>query len=371
MSCSESYVDINRDILKKHAYVNKPLDYETAYSLGKFVVNAFKNGDEIDKIQSVVALSALHNRATYKYSRAPEQIAGIVSAVLECDIGKSNFGFLNPNIKYAIDNSGMGGDFYRTPNVSTLSALIASYDEIKMCKHGSPGNTDSAGSSDFLEYIGINLFPEKKSVEKALEEVGFGYTDAVDTRYKVIHTATHEFARVAHMNDIIGPMTNPLNPNKLQKKILGVNHLISPEIVAEAYLILNEKRLTNLKHGLFLRGYVGKEKVKGMDEASVFGITEVAELKNDGIEKYLLTPQDFGIETMKYPGLQEKKVELSKKILEGKYIEGFTELILANTSLLFYIERGTDLESGFREAGEILLNGEVSKVVEKYKTIVG
>ncbi len=123
-----------------------------------------------------------------------------------------------------------------------------------MCKHGSPANADQGkyGSSDFISLIcGIDNFADKKMIESCVKELGFGYTEACDTRYKGIHMQTHEVAQLPHMNDIIGPITNPLNPQKLTKRVLGVNHLILPGVVAEAYQILNHEGVTNLQHGFF------------------------------------------------------------------------------------------------------------------------
>jgi anthranilate phosphoribosyltransferase len=268
------------EVLKRNAYQNIPLAFETAYLVGVFALSPYRRElrevfSEVDKSlvekQAIALLCSLHNKATYERVGASEQIAGIVAAVFDWDIGLSENGYLLPNLNLVMDNCGMGGDLFRTPNVSTIAAIIASADEIAIAKHGSPGNTDAIGSSDFLEYLGVNLYPEKRKVEEALERFFFGYTDALDTRYKMIHIQTHRSARLAHMNDIIGPITNPVHPKLLKKRVLGVNHLIKPETVAKAYLILNRLGVTNLEHGLFVRGFISKDKSGGIDEISVFG----------------------------------------------------------------------------------------------------
>jgi anthranilate phosphoribosyltransferase len=269
-----------------------------------------------------------------------------------------------------MDNCGMGGDLYRTLNVSTIAAIIASCTGIPICKHGSPGNTDATGSSDFLEYCGVNLYPDKNRVIEAIEKLYFGYTDALDTRYKSIHLQTHKSARLAHMNDIIGPMTNPLHPKLLKKRILGVNHLMQPRKVAEAYTILNRKNITNLQHALFVRGFVHKNEESGMDEVSVFeGGTKVAELKNDKIEEYYLNAKDFGIRQQRYiepPRGKIEKAEYGLKILKGEIKDSNKYLCLANAAILVYLAKNVSFKEGFEIAKNALESGEPLEKLNAY-----
>ena len=140
-----------------------------------------------------------------------------------------------------------------------------------MSKHGSPANADKGrhGSSDFIDLCRINRFADKAAVERCVETLSFGYTEALDERYKHIHTQTHRVAMLPHMNDILGPVTNPLLPSILTRRVLGVNHLIPPAIVAKAYKILNEKGVTHLDHGFFIRGFAGNQNEGGVDELSI------------------------------------------------------------------------------------------------------
>ena len=365
------------NILKHNAYQNKPLDFETAYMLGVFTLYPYK--DELTGVfeedkglaekQSIAALCSLHNKETYKKPGAEEQIAGISAAIFDYDIRTSKNSYLNPSIDYALDNCGMGGDLLKTPNVSTIAGLIASAQGINMCKHGSPGNTDSVGSSDFLKYCGIELFLPKTTVEYALEKTGFGYTDAVDTDYKNIHVQTQLSAQLAHMNDIIGPITNPLNPKLMKKRIVGINHLIHPEVVAKAYHVLNQRGVTNLEQGLFIRGFADKERNGGMDEASILeGGTIVAELKNGQVHVYDLFAKDFGLKTADYqevaPG--DNKAQKSLNILKGQDKTRATNLVCANAALIDYLVNDVPLKEGTARAKETLKNGNAYKKVQDY-----
>jgi len=124
-------------VLKDHAYQNIPLTFEEAYALGMYALQGC-GGDELAQHQSISALCALHNRATYGWQwssalerhhrhqlprNAAEQIAGVCAAVFEHDIAESPSGFLTPHVAYAMDNCGMGGDLTVTANVSTISGF--------------------------------------------------------------------------------------------------------------------------------------------------------------------------------------------------------------------------------------------------------
>lgn len=373
-----------KHFVKEHAARNIPLCYDEAYDLGIYLMKACKRGKlariffpsvRLASIQSIALLTALHNQATYAWKKngrkidhplpedSAEQIAGICAAAFEHDIAMSKFGFLQPNVPYAMDNCGMGGDLVLTANVSTIAAFIASVAEIPMCKHGSPGNATPCGSSDFIDLCGINRFAKKKAVEKCVEKLCFGYTEAMDTRYKHIHTQTHNIAHLPHMNDIIGPITNPLSTSILTRRVLGVNHLIAPGTVAMAYKTLNKRGVTHLSHGLFIRGFVGDKSESGIDELSVCEQgTQVAELKDGEIKEYWLRAEDFGIKPIPVefvsPPKGMSKGEFSMKILKREAPIFSIQMVIANAALLLYLAKKSEsLRECYLLAEEILMSG--------------
>ena len=365
--------------LKDHAYQNIPLTYEEAHSLGCYVLEGC-SGNALAQIQSIAVLSALHTKSTYAWrwrrtierhhghplpKTAAEQIAGICAAVFQHDIAVSTFGFLEQNVPYAMDNCGMGGDLIITANVSTIAALIAAAAGIPMCKHGSPANADQGrhGSSDFVSLLGISTYATREEVERCVEAESFGYTEALDVRYKRIHLQTHKIAMLPHMNDIIGPITNPLSPRLMSRRVLGVNHLISPRIVAEAYQILNERGVTHLRHGIFVRGFADRHRYEGVDEVSICeGGTQVVELQGATIREYNLTAHDFGLNpvppALVSPPRGMSKGDFSLSILRGEISGAPLEMVLANAALLFYLaERSQDLRECYAMAQAVHESG--------------
>jgi anthranilate phosphoribosyltransferase len=358
-------------LIKYHSNLNIPLSFGEAYELGLYAIKGCA-GDKDAQGESFAVLSALHNRATYAWRRngtsyhlghalplnAAEQIAGICAAIFEKDIAESESGFLHPKVPYVMDNCGMGGDIVTTANVSTLASFIAAAAGIPMCKHGSPSNSDTGkcGSSNFIDALGINTRANRADVEKCVEEERFGYTEALDTRYKHIHLQTHKFIKLPHMNDIIGVITNPLDPRLMTRRVVGLNHLIAPMIAAEAYQILNLRGTTDLRHGLFVQGMIDSEHKDGMDEVSICeGGTNVAELKNGNIREYRLHASDFGINPVSPASISPpggmKKSDFSLGILRGEITGAPLQMVLANAALLFFLaERSNDLKECYAMA---------------------
>ncbi|MGE3771151.1 MAG: hypothetical protein AB7G06_09405 [Bdellovibrionales bacterium] len=340
-------------------------------------------GDSVASHQSVALLCALHTNAIYAYEsdggiheghrlprNAAEQIAGVCAAVFDHDIAKSPSGFLKLPGHDAMDVCGMGGDKVVTPNVSTAAALVATVAGARLCKHGSPANADKGrhGSSDFISMLGINTLATAKDAAECLRDLGFVYTEALDEQYKLIHKQTHGIANMPHMNDLIGPITNPFDPHMLTKRVLGINDLMPPRLVAEAYKILNERGYTNLQRGLFVRGYATPGSEEGMDELSICpGGTDVAELRDGVITEYHLNAEDFGLQPVPVESISPpqgvSKGDFTLSIIKGEIDGPAADMISANAALLLCLDRGISLHDKagvkvcFDEASSILKSG--------------
>lgn len=365
--------------MKHKAYLDIPLWYDEAYELGCAAIAACaENAEPQERIQTIAMLCSFHNRATYLHrgdgvetpESAAEQIAGLCAAIFREDIAKSEFGFVQPNVSNVMDNCGMGGDLVTTANVSTIAALIAAAGGINMCKHGSPGNTDRVGSSDFVELLGINAYMSKATAEQAVEQCHFGYTEALDTRFKHIHLQTHLYANLPHMNDIIGPITNPVDPSLMTRRVIGVNHLIEPQVVAEAYRILNQKGITNMQRLIAVRGYVEMGKSNGMDELSLCaGGSKIAMLENGVITERHIGSDYFGLESVAVEAISPpagmKKGDFSIAILDGDIKGPALDMILANAALLFMLGQHLSPRQAYEAARDTFASGDVAKVISE------
>jgi len=165
------------------------------------------------------------------------------------------------------------------------------------------------------------------------------------------------------LNVLIGPITNPLLPKLMTRRVMGVNHLIPPRILAEAYRILNEKGFTNLQHGLFVRGFTNSRTEGGMDELSICEAgTQVAELNDGEIKEYWLMPKDFGISPMPVefvsPPAGMKKGDFSMSILRREAPTPCLQMAIANAAMLFWLaEKSACLKECYLAAQDVLMSG--------------
>ncbi len=342
----------------------KALPYKEAYELGQASVEAAISGESALTIDTTSILTGLYNRAVFSHEDAPAMIAGLCAAVFKHDIGKSPQGFFHPKgIDYVMENCGMGGDTIITPNVSCLSAICAASAGMTMIKHGSRSHSDSGkcGSSDFLEKSGIPMNLDVSQIELLAKKFQIGYIDAVDTRFKRIHLQTLHRSSVSHLNHIVGPITSPVHPTLLRRRVIGVNQVIRPEIIAKAYQILNEKGITHMEHVLIVRGR-GATESDSMDEVSIAEAgSELVSLRNGEIRSRILHAADFGLPIAPFKSLEvpkDSKYEHSMAILEGKIKGPLLDLICANTALLFTLANPSlDLQECTQMARRQLCSG--------------
>jgi anthranilate phosphoribosyltransferase len=357
----------------------KPLSYDLAYELGQASVEAVVGQNMKAIIDTTAMLTGLYHRATLAHPDTPEMIAGLCAAVFEHDIGKSQHGFLEvPGVQLAMENCGMGGDTIVTPNVSCLSALCAASAGITMIKHGSRSHSDAGqnGSTDFLERCGIPMNLEPKQMCALIKTHKIGYIDAVDTRYKRIHQATMELSDICHLNHLLGPITSPVHPTILRRRVIGINQMIDPLTVAKAYRILNEKGITHMERIFLVRGR-GETDADSMDEVSIASKgTMCVELDTGDISPRNLIAADFGVPEASFHDLaipkHMSKGNFSMAILQGEIKTGpAVDLVCANAALLFYLAgSATNLRDCASLAREQLTKGKAFELVQSIRRTV-
>jgi anthranilate phosphoribosyltransferase len=134
-------------------------------------------------------------------------------------------------------------------------------------------------------------------------------------------------------------------------------------IAAKAYKLLNTKGITNLTHGIFVRGYAGDQGESGMDELSICKAgTQVAKLQNGEISVFTLTAKDFGIDPISEESISPpagmSKGDFSMGILQSRILCPASQMAAANAALLFYLaEKSDNLKECYRMAEKTLISG--------------
>ncbi len=188
------------------------------------------------------------------------------------------------NQTHLLDIVGTGGDQAHTFNISTTTMFVAAAAGARIAKHGNRGVSSSSGSADVLETMGINLMLTPEQVAACVDDFGLGFMFSPTYHSAMRHVApVRKALGVRTIFNILGPLINPAAaPNQL----MGVFHRDLVGIQAHALKELGSE------HVMIVFGS------DGMDEITITGSTEVAELKNGNIEHYEITPEEFGFDSI-------------------------------------------------------------------------
>ncbi len=278
-----------------------------------------------------------------------EEIAGIVKGMKEvCNM-------IKPKVDKLIDTCGTGGGL-TTFNISTAAAIIAA-NEVPVAKHGSRSISSLSGSADVLEALGVNVNLKPRHAERLIEKIGIAFLYAPlfhPVMGKVLQPESQLGIKTIFYT-IIGPLINPADA---RRHVLGVYKPELVDIVAEI--------VSNLKyeHVLVVHG------LDGLDEISPIGKTIVAEVKKDKIEKYEISPEDFGIERCSIKdiagGTPKYNAEVIKKIFSGEKGPKRDAVVLNTAAALYVGEAASSLEEGIEIANNILDEGLAMEKLEEF-----
>lgn len=246
-----------------------------------------------------------------------------------------------------VDTCGTGGDAAGTFNVSTAAALVAAAAGARVAKHGNRSLSSRCGSADVLEALGVNILAEPDRVAAAIREIGIGFIFAPS-----VHTAMQHAQRARRrlgfgtVFNLLGPLTNPA---RVDAQVVGVFAARWLEPVATA---LGE---LGVGHAFVLHSR------DGLDEASLADSTEVAELRDAKIQRYQVTPEDFGLPRAPREALAGGDPETNARIIErlfGGERGPQRDVVLMNASLaLVAAGRARDFRQGVEQAREAIESG--------------
>ncbi len=254
-----------------------------------------------------------------------------------------------------VDTAGTGGG-RPTFNVSTTAALIAAGAGCALAKHGNRSATSLSGSADVLEALGARIDLGPEAVARCIDEAGFGFmfapTHHQATRFVV--PVRRELA-VRTIFNFLGPLTNPAGA---RRQLIGVSD--------PAYLDRMAGALARL--GVDRALVVSSE--DGLDEMSTSAPTHVVEVNGDAIERYVVAPQDVGLDTTTADavvgGPPEANAQTTRAILDGEPGPR-RDLALLNAGAAIYAGGiAASLGEGIDAAREAVDSGAALRTTEAY-----
>ncbi len=169
----------------------------------------------------------------------------------------------------AIDVCGTGGDGHHTLNVSTAVALVVAACDVPVAKHGNRAASSKAGAADTLEALGLDLTRAADIAERSLADLGICFLFAQNHHpaLKRLGPIRKALGRRTIFN-LMGPLANPAC---VRRQLIGIARPAYVPIYAEALAMLGAERAMVVS---------GDE---GLDELSVAGGNDVADVTADGI----------------------------------------------------------------------------------------
>ncbi len=208
-----------------------------------------------------------------------------------------------------VDTCGTGGDREvsgGTFNISTAAAIVAAAAGVPVVKHGNRSVSSRSGSADVLEALGVTMDPTPEAAARTVEAVGIGFLFAPQYHPAMKHVApVRKEMGVYTVFNILGPL---LNPARAQARLIGVYDPGLVPVIADALKELGISRAM-VVHG------------DGLDEITITGPTQVAELCSGTITLKEIHPEQFGISPADIGSIRGGSLEENASII-GRVLSG-------------------------------------------------
>jgi anthranilate phosphoribosyltransferase len=284
--------------LKQIIEGHQTLTREDARALMKQILAA-----ESSEAQLAAVLSALATRG-----EAPSEIAGFVDVMRAAATPVP----LDPAERdLLVDTCGTGADLSGTFNISTAAALVAAAAGGTVAKHGNRAVTSECGSADVLEALGIPVALSPAAGAAALRKHRFAFFHApsLHPAMKIVMPVRRAIG-IRTIFHLVGPLSNPAGASA---QVMGVYAAHLVPVVAEAMVLLNTR------HAFVVHGTAENPDgtSTGLDEISISGPSQIAEVRNGTVTLSTLTPEDVGLNRAPIETLRGGNAETNAAILEA------------------------------------------------------
>ena len=254
---------------------------------------------------------------------------------------------VHPNVQgMLVDTCGTGGDGAQTFNISTAAAFVAAGAGVPVVKHGNRGVSSRCGSADVLAYLGVSLSVDPRIQARIVEETGisFFFAPAHHPAMRHVMAARQEIGCHTVFN-LLGPLANPAGA---QAQLLGVYH---PSLTGTMAEVLRE---LGLSRAMVVHGC-------GLDEMTTTAETIVSELNGGVIQRYTITPEQYGIARAVSADLVGGDPATNARILSdvlGGEKGAARDIVLLNAGAAVYVGgKARDLRDGIVQAAASIDTG--------------
>ena len=205
--------------------------------------------------------------------------------------------------KNLIDLAGTGSSAAKTFNVSTAAALVAAGAGLPVAKHASGGVHTHAGSADVLTRLGVNMSASPQTAQACLN--GAGICVMFAPKFHPSLRSIGEVRRSLGIRTCLNLLGVLANPAGARMQLIGVWHPSLLQPMSRALALLQIERAW-VVHGS-----------DGLDELTLTGETSIADVTNQKVKKYKLSPRDFGLHAGEIKHLRGESAEESAAIIRA------------------------------------------------------
>ena len=346
MSDMQTFIEALQRVIEQR----RTLSREDACAVMQKILADTEN--QIPDAQIAALLAALAVRGV-----TGEELAGFVDAMRAASV---SLPLTEAERAELVDTCGTGGDASGTINISTGAALLAAAAGAKIAKHGNRSVTSRCGSADVLEALGVpvNLSPER--AVDCLRQTGFVFLFA-----PALHPAMRRVQPLRRalgfrtVFNILGPLTNPAGA---RRQVMGV---YAPELMP---LVADAMRILGIEHGLVVHGAgcMGESSI-GLDELSLCGPSDVAEVRQGDVTYSTLTVEETGLPKATLAELAggdaKENATLLREVFEGAKGARRDILVLNAAAALLVSGKVTTLREGIVMATTALDSGVVKRTL--------
>jgi anthranilate phosphoribosyltransferase len=350
--------------------LNQKLSQTSNQEFGAIITRLIKNENLTRQEAKQAFVTVLNNEVTDMHQGAflasltakgetKHEVAGAWEAIYNLDTTKVSLS----NEIQAVDNCGTGMDTFKTFNISTAASIIAAAGGVPMSRHGARAITSICGTVDLAEALGVDVECTAQLVTKSIETTGLGLFNGMSPEIhpKALGRILSQINFGSTLN-IAASLANPVLPS------IGVRGVYSKEMIKPVADVMRE---IGYKSAIVLHGTIDNSD-KGMDEASVCGITYCSQISEHGIKNFIIDPKKLGIAVKDCNELApEKEIQTESrrfvKLLNNQEKSARKGAAILNAGLIFLASnKAATLEASIEIAAKLLENGAAFETLKKW-----
>lgn len=223
---------------------------------------------------------------------------------------------------------GTGGDRSNSFNISTTSALVVAAAGVPVTKHGNRAASSKSGAADVLEALGvkIDLTPQQSLTVLNQINLAFLYAREYHQAMRFVAPARTQI-KIPTIFNVLGPLANPA---RAQMQLLGVydEQLMLP--------------LAKVLPRLGIKSAMVVHSADGLDEISSAADTAVIELRDGQLQRYTITPEQFGLKRSQHRdlvgGSAQTNAQITHAVLNGQ-LGAPRDVVLMNAAAALHLAK--------------------------------